>query len=278
MAVPTFASMAAGYRAMWKSMRITRAAACDQAARRILAARARYLAVEKQVGVPWFVQGIWHMRESSNNFAGVLHNGEHIIGTGRKTHLVPAGRGPFSSWEQAAIDALRMKGLHNVKEWPIERIGYETERFNGFGYVARRVNSPYVWAGSNHYTVGKYVADGVFSMGHVDTQLGCLPVLAALCKISPEVNERVNGKPSVVRDIIKSVTPPAVPTVAVGVDQGWGFTEWAIAALVVAAVAGLAIYLIRKYRQKEPTNLSPVIDDQSAEPIARGGAATEETQ
>jgi lysozyme family protein len=275
MAAPSFASMAAGYRAMWKSMRITRQAACDQAARRILAARDRYVAVERVVGVPWFVIGMWHMRESSNNFAGVLHNGEHIIGTGRKTRLVPAGRGPFNSWAEAAIDALKMKGLHQIKEWPIERIGYETERFNGFGYVARRVNSPYVWAGSNHYTTGKYVADGVFSMGHVDTQLGCLPVLAALCKMSADVNERVNGKRSVVRDIVNTTLPPAVPTVGVGVDQGWGFTEWAIAALVLAAVVGVAIYLIRRYRKQEPTNLPPVIDDVAVEPITRGGAAEE---
>lgn len=268
--------MAAGYRNLWKSMKITRAAACDQAARRILAARARYLAVERIVGVPWFVIGMWHMRESANNFAGVLHNGEHIIGIeGRKTRLVPAGRGPFTSWEQSAIDALRLKGLQLIKEWPIERIGYETERFNGFGYIARRVNSPYVWAGSNHYTAGKYISDGVFSMGHVDTQLGCLPVLAALCKISAEVNERVNGKPSAIRDIINTAGPQTVPTVAVGVDQGWGFTEWAIAALVVIAIAGVAIYLINKYRKKEPTNLPPVIDDKSIDPIIRGGAAEE---
>lgn len=275
MPAPGFASMAAGYRNLWKSMRVTRVAECDRAARRILAGRARYLAVERQVGVPWFVIGMWHMRESANNFAGVLHNGEHIIGTGRKTRLVPAGRGPFSTWEQAAIDALRFKGLHLIKEWPIDRIGYETERFNGFGYISRGVNSPYVWAGSNHYIRGKYIADGVFSATHVDQQLGCLPVLAALCKISGEVNERVNGKVSIVRDIVQTTAPQTVPTVAIGVDHGWGFTEWAMAALVVMAIAGVAIYLIRRYRKKDPTNLPPVIDDKSIDPIVRGGAAEE---
>lgn len=272
--MPTFTSMAAGYRNMWKSMKITRQAACDQAARRILAARSRYLAVEKQTGVPWFVQGIWHMRESNNNFAGVLHNGQHIIGTGRKTTLVPKGRGPFSSWEEAAIDALTMKGLHRITDWPIERIGYETERFNGFGYLGR-TNSPYVWAGSNHYTRGKYIADGVYSAGHVDQQLGCLPVLKALCNMSEEVRKRVGAPAPVAREVTTGVGG-TVGTVTVGVQQGWGFTEWAIAAVVAVVVIGFAIYLVNKYRKRAPVNLPPVIDDPSIETIERGGAAVQE--
>jgi hypothetical protein len=111
------------------------------------------------------------MRESSCNFAGVLHNGEHIIGTGRKTTLVPKGRGPFSSWSEAAIDAIKLHGLHKIADWPIERLLYEAERFNGWGYL-RRGPSPYVWAGTNWYKAGKYIADGVYSATHVDSQLG----------------------------------------------------------------------------------------------------------
>jgi lysozyme family protein len=191
MAAPSFASMANGYRAMWKSMRITRQAACDQAARRILAARDRYVAVERVVGVPWFVIGMWHMRESSNNFAGVLHNGEHIIGTGRKTRLVPAGRGPFTSWEEAAVDAIKLKGLHKITDWSIERALYEFERFNGFGYHWKRQPSPYVWAGTTFYKSGKYVRDGVYDPSHVDTQMGC----AAVCKSLEGFGVVVDRKP-----------------------------------------------------------------------------------
>ena len=42
---------------------------------------------------------------------------------------------------------------------------YELERYNGFGYRDRRpqVLSPYLWSFSNHYSRGKYVADGRFS-------------------------------------------------------------------------------------------------------------------
>lgn len=273
---PNFAAMAAGYRNMWKSMRITRQAACDTAAKKILAGKARYQQVESMTGVPWFVIGMWHMRESNNNFAGVLHNGEHIIDTGRLTRLVPRGRGPFATWQEAAFDALRLKGLHLIKEWPIERIGYETERFNGFGYIPRGINSPYVWAGSNHYTRGKYIADGVFSLGHVDTQLGCLPVLAALCKMSAEVNERVNGKQSATRDVVRTTIPTAGPAIAVGVSQGWGIAGWFLATLVVVAVICIIVNLIAKRRLKEPDDIPPMISDNSIDPIERGGAAEEQ--
>lgn len=274
--MPTFASMAAGYKAMWRSMKITKVAACDQAARKIIAARARYIAVEKIVGVPWFVIGIWHMRESNNNFAGVLHNGEHIIGTGRKTTLVPRGRGPFTTWEGSAVDALKLHGLQNVKEWPIERIGYETERFNGFGYIGK-TNSPYVWAGSNHYTRGKYVADGRYSATFVDTQLGCLPVLASLCKLSSEVDQRVNGKPKPTTEVTTTAGGGGA-VIAVGVQQGWGFTEWAIAGIAAVIVIGAVIFLINKYRNREPdaVTLPPVVDDPKLQPIDRGGAAETE--
>lgn len=152
--------------------------AIDAVATRINNNRERYSKVAAQFpGMPWYVIGMWHYREDNNDFRGVLHNGEHIIGTGRKTKLVPAGRGPFSTWEEAAVDALRIKNLQNVKDWTIERIGYESERFNGFGYVNKGINSPYVWSGSNLYSAGKYVADGRYDANHVDKQLGVMPIM-----------------------------------------------------------------------------------------------------
>jgi lysozyme family protein len=178
MAAPSFTALAKEYRAKWNNIRFTRSSSSDEWARRILKLKPRYQAVEKQTGVPWWWIAVTHMRESSCNFAGVLHNGEHIIGTGRKTRLVPAGRGPFTSWEQAAVDAIRMKGLHKITDWSIERALYEFERFNGWGYHWKRQPSPYVWAGTTYYRSGKYVRDGVYDPSHVDTQMGC----AAVCK------------------------------------------------------------------------------------------------
>lgn len=273
---PTFPAMAAGYRNMWRGMTVTRAAESETAARRILAGRARYLAVERQTGVPWFFIGLLHMRESSCNFAGVLHNGEHIIGKGTRTRLVPAGRGPFATWEEAAIDALRLKGLDAIKEWPVERIGYEGERFNGFGYVRRGVNSPYVWAGSNHYTRGKYVRDGVFDPAHVDTQLGIMPVLRALCRLNAEVADRVAGRPIPAPEIAAGAGAAAT-VAAAGARSGWGALEWTIAIAAAAIAVAVVIALIRAWRRRKPSGLPPIVVNEN-EAAERAGAAEEGEQ
>lgn len=193
----------ATYSRLLKTMTVrpSHAARIEAAAKRILRAKARYVAIEAETGVPWGLIGVLHMRESSNSFAGVLHNGEKIIGTGRRTTLVPAGRGPFSSWEEAAVDALRIKGLHKLTraDWTLERMAYEAERFNGFGYRNRGRISPYLWAGTSHYSRGKYVRDGVFDPNHVDAQLGVIPVLLRVYTL--------DGEPSP-QDIPISQKPP----------------------------------------------------------------------
>lgn len=174
---PTFRATEKGYNNMYNSIRFTRSSAINTAARKIIRNKKRYQDVEKLTGVPWYWIGVIHMRESSNNFRGVLHNGEHIIGTGRKTRLVPSGRGPFSSWESAAVDAIKIKRLHRIKDWSIARMLYEAERFNGWGYTWKGVNSPYVWGGTNHQQPGKYIRDHVWSSTAMDKQLGIAPVL-----------------------------------------------------------------------------------------------------
>lgn len=136
----------------------------------VLKGKARYKAVEKVTGVPWYILGCLHYKEASCSFAGVLHNGEHIIGTGKKTSIVPIGRGPFSSWEEAAIDAITINNGRwaKIKSGNLEigEILYACERFNGLGYITgagKAETSPYLWARSNiNDDFGKYVRDGVF--------------------------------------------------------------------------------------------------------------------
>lgn len=142
----------------------------DAACARIIKGKKRYQKVAEVTGVPWFVIGGLHNMEASGSFLGVLHNGEHIIGTGRKTKLVPAGRGPFSTWEEAAIDAIKLNGARWAR---VKSAGPEigellkaAEQYNGTGYLKYRqhLNTPYLWAQSNVCRdTGKYVADGKFS-------------------------------------------------------------------------------------------------------------------
>lgn len=192
----TFENTKDGYAKMWGSMVVQPnwLNAANAAARKIMAHEDEYMAVQQRTGVPWYFIGLLHMRESGNDFRGVLHNGEHIIGTGRKTKLVPRGRGPFNTWEEAAIDALTMPPheLHKVKQWSPARMAYEAERYNGLGYVFRGINSPYVWSGSNHYTHGKFVADGRFDPTATDQQLGVMPVLARLAEMDASIKQELS--------------------------------------------------------------------------------------
>lgn len=155
----------------------------DQGARRIIANKARYQAISKITNIPWQFIGAIHSLESNCNFYTHLHNGDSLRA---RTWQVPAGRpiappsnGVMYTWEESALDALRMKGLHLIKDWSPERICYELERYNGFGYQLyhSNVNSPYLWSGTNRYTRGKYIADGRWDSSHVSQQVGAVALL-----------------------------------------------------------------------------------------------------
>ncbi len=187
----TFEATEAGYANMWRSAMVKAGADNTQAesfANKIIAAEARYKAVQAATGVPWYFIGMLHLRESACNFAGVLHNGDRIIGTGGLTTRVPAGRGPFATWEASAIDALKLKDMQRVQSWSAARMMFQAEVFNGTGYVSRGINSPYVWAGTNHEQSGKYVADHVFDPNADDTQLGVAAVLIRLAQKRPDIH------------------------------------------------------------------------------------------
>lgn len=173
--------------------------------------RAAYLRVRSKTnGIPWELIASLHNRESGGDFKGCLHNGEPIIGTGRKTKLVPAGRGPFATWEESAIDALTMPphSLHLIgaNGWTDARVAYEAERFNGFGYMNHPQwdeNSPYVWGWTNIYDgAGKYVADGHYDPNAEEKQCGVMPLYFALrgdLSVSPpppDISPTVPPKPA----------------------------------------------------------------------------------
>ena len=143
----------------------------------------------------WFVIAALHNRESDADFRTYLGNGEPL---NRTTRLVPAGRGPFATWEAGAIDALRHDGLDRVTTWSPERACYEIEKFNGFGYRNRTppVNSPYLWSFSNNYQSGKYVADGHFDPNVVDSQCGAIPIIKQIMALDPSAVFQPSGVPA----------------------------------------------------------------------------------
>ena len=160
-----------------------RKAAVDQTARRMIANSARYEKVAKALKMPWSVVAVIHSLEAGGDFTRHLHNGDPL--SARTTHVPagrpPTGRPPFT-WEESAIDALTYQGFGKWTDWSIPGTLFKLESYNGFGYRDHHptVPSPYLWSFSNHYTRGKYVADGRFSPTAVSQQVGAAVLLRRL--------------------------------------------------------------------------------------------------
>jgi lysozyme family protein len=157
-------------------------------ARRLVApsARSRYQTVSAKTGVPWAVIAVIHERECSQDWSGSLAQGDPW---NRVSVHVPAGRGPFKSWEEAAIDALVHCAPHAARntDWSVGGTLTKLEEYNGLGYAARGQPSPYIWSGTDQYRSGKYVRDGVYDPAAVDRQLGCAGLLLAMTALDPSV-------------------------------------------------------------------------------------------
>lgn len=132
--------------------------------------------------MPWYLPGIIHMMECGCRFDRHLHNGDTLT---HKTTHVPANRpthepqhGKSYSWVESAIDALTMKGFDRYATFTLPEMLYRLEAYNGFGYFSHhRMNSPYLWSGSNHYDSGKYTADGHFDSMAKSGQVGAAILL-----------------------------------------------------------------------------------------------------
>lgn len=171
------------------------------AAQNILDNKSRYQAVEAQTNVPWWMIGLIHKMEANCSFSKHLHNGDSL---NKRTWRVPAGRPrggrPPFTWEESAVDALIYDGLHKVGAdgdgWDLESVAFYLEKFNGFGYRPRGIQSPYLWSGSKHYLRGKYVRDGVFDPLAQSQQTGCMPVLRYMMDVDPDIQLSVSGQPN----------------------------------------------------------------------------------
>jgi lysozyme family protein len=150
------------------------------------AARSRYQAVSARTGVPWPTIAVIHERECSQDWTRSLAQGDPWD---RVSVHVPAGRGPFKSWEDAAVDALnncRPYAGRN-KDWSIGALLTKLEEYNGLGYAARGMPSPYLWAGTDQYRSGKYIRDGVYDPDVIDSQAGCAGLLMAMQALYPAI-------------------------------------------------------------------------------------------
>lgn len=147
--------------------------------------KSTYLSIEKmrKGGVPAPIIFTLHGRESTWSFKKHLHEGSPLTS---RTKWVPKGRpkappanGKSYTFLESAEDALyKLKDLESIDWTKCDDALYNIEKYNGLGYLKYRpIHSPYLWSGTNHYTKGKYVADGKYSSTAIDKQLGTCAIL-----------------------------------------------------------------------------------------------------
>ena len=135
-------------------------------------------------GIPWYFIACVHYRESNSDFTKHLHNGDPLSGFTRQH---PANRpkishGPPFTFEESAVDALKLRGLDKETVWSLPKVLLLLEQYNGIAkaYQNNNINSPYLWGGSNLYTKGGFPRDHVFSLDYVNKQIGTAVILKAM--------------------------------------------------------------------------------------------------
>lgn len=170
----------------WAVAKLTRASEYKLPITRALAARPRYESIQAATGVHWVFIAVTHYRECSQNFSQSLAQGDPWD---KRSIHVPAGRGPFQSFEAAATDALvncAPYAAHN-HDWSLPNVLTLLESYNGLGYARKGVPSAYVWSGTDQYVSGKYVSDGVYDPKTVDKQLGVAGFVICLIQADPSI-------------------------------------------------------------------------------------------
>jgi len=210
----------------------------------------RYKAVEKLTGVPWWFTAVVHEREASQNWNTQLGQGDPL---NKKSTHKPIGRGPFKTWEDGAVDALVNCAPFAAKnkDWSIGGALTMLEQYNGLGYAQQDKPSPYIWAGTDQYEKGKYVADGKYSSETVDTQLGC----AGLLKFMGVFKTAATGLGTAAGVVVIAGGTATAAATASPSTWMWMTDHWVV--LVIAAIAvgifidlGLALYNNEKNQLK----------------------------
>lgn len=158
----------------------------NKVSQRLVASKARYETVSATSRVPWWVIAVIHERESSQSWLSSLAQGDPW---NKVSIHVPKGRGPFTSWESAAVDALKVCPPYAADwtDWTTGGTLTLLEEYNGLGYAAHGRPSPYVWASTDQYVSGKYIADGHYDPNAVDHQIGCAALLASMKAFDPTI-------------------------------------------------------------------------------------------
>jgi len=190
--LPSVESLAPGYIKSWQTMQVRSRSIAEADKYAKLMSRTyktTLMRVQAASNVPWWWIGCALYRESNLNFSTYLGNGQTLY---KVTTIVPKGRGPWNNFDEGAIDALKYQRYYGAKNWDLVAACYRWERFNGFGYRWRGINTPYLYAGSTAYGPpeargGLFVSDGKFNGNEVDKRLGTVTLLKRLIQIDRSV-------------------------------------------------------------------------------------------
>jgi lysozyme family protein len=180
----TFQALQPDYAHRLSVMKLLKMPQAEAVAKNLLVNRQKFVDVQNECGVPaLWIMAVFEREDPS--FLTYLGNGDPLD---RVTVDVPAGRGPFASWEAGCIDALNYDKITSVTTWTWEQACYQWEKWNGFGYREyHKIASPYLWSGTDQYSKGKYIADGRWSSNTIDQQLGTVIIAQAIAALDTEL-------------------------------------------------------------------------------------------
>lgn len=186
----------------WVNAKITRGPEFAVTAKRLLADKTRFQLLAARCGVPWFVIAVIKEREAGPDPKWNLSIAQGDPWRSVSVHA-PEGRGPFKSWEDAALDALIKCAPHAAqwKDWSPGGTMTLLEQYNGLAYANHGVPSPYIWSGTDQYIRGKVLVDHGPIEPVVDKQLGCAGLILAMQALDPSI--AFGGAP-------KLVPPPPI--------------------------------------------------------------------
>lgn len=180
----------------WRDMKIKPSfwPAAQKFARRALAHKGEYVAISEEIKrrhgyhIPWWFIPLVHERECVKGVDNWTCNIAQGCRYNVKCNVIPYS-GPFSSFVEAAIDALVVQHPHAAKNtnWSGGGTLTKAEEYNGLGYYRMGKTNPYLFSGTDQYIKGKYVADKKYDPNVVDTQLGVAISLKALMELDPSI-------------------------------------------------------------------------------------------
>lgn len=168
------------YAMLWDTMKYDPQNPEIKVAMRMLMKHAdKYKDAAEVCNVPWEIIAVKHLMEGGGNILNQFLNGQKWS---LKTTIVPKGCGPFKSFEDSCKFAFEFKKGHLPPRWTIQNTLYYMELWNGMGYrkYHPNVKSPYLWDTTNHYTTGKYGADGKWDPNLQSKQVGAAVLLREL--------------------------------------------------------------------------------------------------